>query len=290
MSLCYQCPRMCGVDRSRTLGRCHAPDRLLVSRLARHVWEEPVLGGSRGVAAVFFGGCGLGCVFCQNRAIRDGAVGDIMTPGALVDGILQLVDEGAAAIDLVTPTHYTEALLPVLADLRARTRVPIIWNSSGYERPESLRRLSGLVDIYLPDFKYASAEAALCSDAPDYPEAAVAAIAEMVRQRGCVCFEGEQMVSGVLVRHLVLPGGRRDSMAVLEALAALCPPDHLRLSLMSQYTPDFVDADAAARFPHLSRRLTTFEYRSVLEHARALGFEGFCQHRSSATADYTPNF
>lgn len=285
---CYDCPRKCGAQRQTSVGVCHAPEAFLVARIAPHMWEEPPISGVRGSGTVFFGGCNLGCVFCQNRDIRDGALGEIMDADTLLNRVKTLIQSGVHNINLVTPTHYTRALVPFLERLKKHTSLPIVWNSGGYESVASLRMLDGLVDIYLPDFKYATAEMALYSRAPDYPEVAEAAITEMFRQRGGVRFDGDgMMTSGVLVRHLVLPSGRRDSVAVLDRIAKALPVSDIRLSLMSQYTPDFVDRE---KFPVLARRVTTFEYQFVLDHAISLGFDGYFQARDSATADYTPDF
>ena len=288
MIRCNDCPRRCGVDRGEKKGICRAPEGFLVARVAPHMWEEPPISGTRGSGTVFFGGCNLGCVFCQNRAIRDGALGEVMDADGLFRRIMALVEEGVHNINLVTPTHYTRALVPLLERLRREITLPVVWNSGGYESVESLRMLDGLVDIYLPDFKYVSPEMAAYSHAPDYAEVATAVVREMFRQRGAVRFDGEgMMTSGVMVRHLVLPGGRRDSVAVLERVAETLPVADIRLSLMSQYTPDFVDRH---RYPALGRRVTTFEYNFVLDRAMALGCEGYFQSRTSATAAYTPNF
>ena len=289
MTPCLDCPRRCGVDRSVARGHCRAPEGFLVARAALHMWEEPPISGTCGSGTIFFGGCNLGCVYCQNRASRDGELGAILTPDQLIASAVSLVEEGAHNINLVTPSHYIRALVPVLEELRHRLSVPIVWNSSGYESAESLRMLDGLVDIYLPDFKYASPQlAARYSNAPDYPEVAEAALREMLRQRGAPRFDNDGMMqSGVIVRHLVLPSHRKESIATMERLAKILSPADIRLSLMSQYTPDFVDAD---RFPALARRVTSFEYQSVLERAITLGFDGYFQGRTSATADFTPDF
>ncbi len=288
MAICNDCPRKCGVDRSLGRGACRAPAEFLVARTSLHMWEEPCISGRNGSGTVFFGGCSLGCVFCQNRAIRDGEKGERLSGETLLARMLGLVGQGAHNINLVTPTHYTRALVEVLEQLRRRTSVPVVWNSGGYESVEMLRMLDGLVDVYLPDFKYISREMAAYSHAPDYAEVATLALAEMYRQRGEVRLDADgMMTSGVVVRHLVLPGGRRDSVAVLDRIAETVPIHGIRLSLMSQYTPDFVERE---KYPALGRRVTTFEYRSVLEHAEVLGFEGYFQARDSATAAYTPDF
>lgn len=289
MERCYDCPRRCGAERETALGRCHAPREFLVSRVSLHMWEEPPISGTRGSGAVFFGGCNLGCVFCQNRAIRDGQLGERLRADELERAAWRLVEEGAHNLNLVTPTHYVRALVPFLARIRPRLPVPVVWNSGGYESVESLRMLDGLVDVYLPDFKYADPSfATRYSAAPDYPEVAAEAVREMFRQRGAVTFDEDGLIkSGVIVRHLVLPGGRRDSEAVLDRLASLLPIPDVRLSLMSQFTPEFVDK---TQFPELARRVTTFEYQRVLSHAMTLGFDGYFQTRDSATAAYTPDF
>lgn len=289
MTICSDCPRRCGIDRNTARGRCKAPEGFLVARASLHMWEEPPISGTRGSGTVFFGGCNLGCVYCQNRTIRDGSLGELLSPDALERVMLSLVEKGAHNINLVTPSHYVRALVPLLERVRHRLTVPVVWNSSAYESVEMLRLLDGLVDVYLPDFKYASAElAARYSSAPDYPDVAAAAITEMFRQRGAVRFDGNGMMeSGVIVRHLVLPSHRKESIAAIERLATLVPPKAIRLSLMSQYTPDFVDGE---QFPALARRVTSFEYQSVLDRAVALGFDGYFQSRTSATADFTPNF
>lgn len=289
MASCALCPRRCGVDRTAgQVGVCGVTDTLRVARIAPHMWEEPPISGTRGSGTVFFGGCNLGCVYCQNRAIRDGALGEVLNESVLLERVETLAATGVHNINLVTPSHYTRALVPFLDKLRRRVSLPVVWNCGGYETVESLRMLEGLVDIYLPDFKYATAQMAAYSHAPDYPQVAAEAIAEMYRQRGAVRFDKEGMLqSGVVVRHLVLPGGRKDSEAVLARLAEIVPVSDIRLSLMSQYTPDFVDGD---QYPALKRRVTTFEYNSVLKCAERMGFDGYFQSRESATAAFTPDF
>lgn len=305
---CMQCPRLCGAAREGDrLGICGMPRDLYVARIAPHHWEEPPISGTAGSGTVFFSGCSLGCVFCQNRDISRGRQGTRLTGGELTDRLLRLAGSGVHNINLVTPTHYTDILARVLERIKPRLSVPVVWNSGGYESVESLERLEGLVDVYLPDFKYASsALARALSAAPDYPEVAAAALTEMYRQTGPVQFsaEGEEglLLRGVLVRHLVLPGCRRDSIAALERLAALLPAGDIRLSVMSQYTPDFLDPafalspDTVAALetegirPALHRRLTDFEYRSVLDVADRLRLVGYRQDRASAQTCFTPDF
>ena len=290
MSVCRQCPRLCSVDRALTVGFCNAPAEFSVARVGLHPWEEPVLSGKTGAGTIFFAGCNLRCVFCQNRAIsRGGLQKPPMTAAELEAAILSLQAEGAACIDLVTPTHYALSLVPVLRAVRPKLRVPVVSNCGGYESVETLRALEGLVDIYLPDCKYFSDDLARSlSAAPNYFAVAAAALAEMLRQVGAPTYAPDgALTRGVIVRHLVLPGCRADSISLLRALADRFGTDRFLLSLMSQYTPDFLEPGAPA---NLSRRLTTFEYQSVLNTAANLGFVGFSQSPSSALADYTPEF
>ena len=290
MSLCRLCPRACGVDRTAgELGFCGAPDEFLVARIAPHAWEEPPISGTRGSGTVFFGGCNLQCVFCQNRAICRGDVGRRYTEDELLSELLSLAARGVHNLNLVTPTPYADRLIPLLRRFRAKCSIPVVYNCGGYESVETLRALRGLVDVYLPDCKYfGAAPAEKYSSAGDYYERAVAALEEMLGQVGRPAYDEDGMLlRGVILRHLVLPGGRQDSLALLEALHARFGNEAFLLSLMSQYTPAFA---MDTPYPELHRRLTSFEYRSVAERAEALGFEGFFQERSSAVEDYTPDF
>ena len=290
MATCELCPRMCGADRENgERGICGANADVRVARVSLHAFEEPCISGTRGSGTIFFSGCSLGCIFCQNRAISREAAGKIMDRRALGEAMLALQKAGAHNINLVTATHFADRVAEVLSDVKPLLHIPVVYNTSGYERVETLRMLEGLVDVYLPDFKYASrALAEKYSSAPDYPEVAARAIAEMHRQTGPVILDGDGMiVRGTVVRLLVLPSHRADAMAVLDRLATAVPPNEVRLSLMSQYTPEF-----ALDTPHreLHRRVTRFEYESVIAHALGLGFDGYTQERSSATAAYTPSF
>jgi putative pyruvate formate lyase activating enzyme len=290
MSKCYLCPRQCGADRENgQVGACRVPSDVYVARIGPHLYEEPPISGTRGSGTVFFAGCALSCVFCQNQEISRGIAGKPMREEELASAILDLAESGVHNINLVTGSHYTDAIARVLRTVKGDLKIPVVWNSSGYELPETLRMLEGLVDIYLPDFKYYAPElASLCSNAPDYVEYATAALREMVRQTGPVRFDAEGMLTrGTVVRHLVLPGCRRDSCDVLQRIAEAVPVGEIRLSLMRQYTPDFAPRSAPKC---LLRRVTSFEYDSVAAEAERLGFDGFLQERSSATAAYTPDF
>ena len=234
---CNLCPRRCGAVRTDIGGGgfCGMPALPVVARAALHFWEEPCISGKRGSGAVFFSGCNLQCVFCQNGSISYGKYGKAVSIPRLREIFRELAEQGAHNINLVTPTHFLPQVRQAL--LVKKLPVPVVYNTSGYERPESLKTLEGLVDIYLPDYKYAQPDlAAALSRAPDYPETALAAIAEMVRQTGAPQYDGEGMMTrGVLIRHLILPGHTKNSMAALRAIAGRFPG--IPVSLMAQYTP-----------------------------------------------------
>ena len=283
---CSACPRNCQATRPN--GFCKAPSEFLVSRAALHFYEEPPISGTKGSGTVFFGGCNLGCVFCQNKVISRGGKGQIMTPSQLEEALLSLKEQGAHNINFVTPSHYFFELTRLLEKVKPKLGIPIVCNCGGYESPEGLAALDGLVDVYLPDFKYVSNEISTkYSHAPNYFEVACRAIEIMHNQQPKLVFEDGLLKKGLVVRHLVLPGCRKDSLKVVEALAEILPTDSALLSLMSQFTPEFVDKE---KYPELGRRVTSFEYDSVVKRATELGFDGFFQSRDSASAEYTPDF
>ncbi len=289
-SPCTLCPRQCGARRADgERGTCGMPHTLSVSRYAPHLWEEPPISGTRGSGTVFFAGCNLRCVFCQNRAISHERHGNTVDADTLIAMMLHLQEQGVHNINLVTPTHYTDILARVLASVKPRLHIPVVWNSSGYESPTALRMLEGLVDIYLPDFKYMSTElASAYSAAPDYADRATEAVTEMYRQVGDVVLDEQGLMQrGLLLRHLVLPGCRTDSIAVLRHIAAILPPAGIRVSIMRQYTPDFA---MDCPYTNLHRRVTEFEYRSVLNEAATLGLEGYSQGKDAADRSFTPVF
>ena len=286
---CTLCPRECGANRAAgDIGMCSVTSDLRVAKTMLHMWEEPPISGDRGSGAIFFCGCSLGCVFCQNKKIsRGGDIGRAVSERELADIMLSLESEGAHNINLVTPMHYAPAVVRALEMAKPHLHIPIVCNTGGYDKAETVRMFSGLVDIYLPDLKYYSSElSARYSSAPDYFIVASAALSEMYRQVGAYSECDGLAVRGVIVRHLVLPGARADSKKVLDALADLVPIKDIRLSLMGQYTPDFYLGEDKM----LKRRITSFEYNSVLEHAISLGFDGFFQERGSADKKYTPDF
>lgn len=286
---CTLCPRMCGARRDLgEQGLCGAGRECKVARAALHFWEEPCISGRAGSGTVFFSGCPLGCRFCQNHSISAKAYGREISVERLAEIFLELQQQGAANINLVSPTQYIPQIIGALQLARPALTLPVVYNTGGYERVESLRQLEGYVDIWLPDAKYADPlRAQNYSEARDYPQIAFDAIAEMLRQAGSPrCGPDGMLQRGVVVRHLVLPGGMKDSFAVLERLALLREKQDFLLSLMSQYTPYRTDP----QYRELNRRVSSYEYRRVCEYAQQLGFEGFQQERGSAKQEYTPDF
>lgn len=287
---CRICPRACGIDRTAgARGFCGAGTLVRVARTMLHRWEEPCLIGAHGAGAVFFSHCTLRCVYCQNHEISRGERGDLLSVEELAERFLELESQGAATLDLVTPTHYTPQILAALELSRtAGFSRPVVWNTSGYETVETISLLNGHVDIYLPDLKYDNEESACrCSAAPGYAAAAYAALAAMVAQVGAVRFAPDgRLLSGVLVRHLVLPGHRRESIAIVRRLWETFG-DAIQLSLMRQYTPTY----RAAEFPPLHRKLTTFEYESVVDAVRDLGMTRvYVQDAAAVGTHYVPDF
>ena len=289
MTGCTLCPRRCGATREDPAhtGFCRAPAAAVVTRAAPHFWEEPCLSGTKGSGAVFFAGCNLGCVYCQNRAIsRNGAAGKTLTPSQLRRVFDRLAGLGVHNLNLVTPTHFAPAICEALAD---PFPLPVVYNCGGYESVETLRRLAGKVDVYLPDMKYADeALAGALSHAPDYPAAAKAAIAEMVRQTGpYVLDENGLLVKGVLIRHLILPGHTRNTLAVIDWVGRTFAKGEVLFSLMRQYTPP-----AGAVLPkELCRTVTDREAEKCQNALLAAGIEdGFVQERGAAGEGYVPAF
>lgn len=293
---CTLCPRACGADRAAgQAGYCGADDRLLVARAALHHWEEPCLSGSpddaRGSGTVFFTHCALRCCYCQNYPISQQGVGKAIPAARLAEIFLRLQRDGARNLNLVTATQYLPFVVEALDAARAAgLTLPVVYNTGGYETVETVRALAGYVDVWLTDFKYASpALAAQLSAAPDYPAVAEAALRQMLAQTGAPVYDGEGFLQcGVLVRHLALPGQWQDSRAVLHTLARLRGETGVPFvpSLMSQFTPFYKAAEHG-----LGRRITTYEYRRVIEEAIRLGLtEGYMQEKSSAREEYTPPF
>lgn len=287
--ICSDCPRRCGAERSDTKsgGVCASSALPRVARAAPHFGEEPCISGSRGAGTIFFTGCNLRCVYCQNRAISRGGEGRAVSVEALRSMMLRLRDEGVHCIDLVTPTHCLRAVREALEGLELG--IPVVWNSSGYESVDALRTLEGLVQVYLPDYKYSDAALAKrYSAAADYPEAASAAIREMFRQTGPYRMdENGLLVSGVLIRHLILPGEIENSMGAIDFVSESFPPGSVLFSLMSQYTPIGVPE----KYPALQRRVDPGENEHLIRYMRRCGLtDGYWQETSSATEEQIPAF
>ena len=296
MSLCTLCPRNCRVDRVEKLGLCGVPRDVYISKIMLHRWEEPCISGSRGSGAVFFCGCPLGCVFCQNGEISHGRCGAFagqkhFTVDALAEAFLDLQEKGAHNLNLVSPTQYTDSIISAIDIARDKGfSLPVVWNTGGYEKRETILSLRGYVDVFLTDMKYFSPHVSVSlSGAANYFDAAIDALDAMCEIVGGSRYEGDIMTRGVIVRHLVLPGCRRDSADLLREMLSRGFADKVTLSLMSQYTPDFFRGCADERLnKSLQRRVTTFEYNSVMTLASELGFSGFGQERESAQKKYTP--
>ena len=285
MERCNLCPRACNAVRGKE-GFCKMPEQPVVARAALHFWEEPCISGEKGSGTIFFSGCNLRCVFCQNQQISQDGFGKEISVEQLRALYWKLIDQGAENINLVTPTHFLGA---VATSLWPKLPVPVVYNCGGYEKVESLRRLEGLVDIYLPDLKYLdSASAARYSLAPDYPQIAIKAIEEMYRQVGdCQMDENGMLQKGLLVRHLVLPGSLENSRAVLDWMEDFARDKDVLFSLMSQYTP-VTDLSA---YPEINRRLWESEYEEMLEQLeQKQNIAGFVQELSSAREEYIPSF
>lgn len=284
--ICALCPRNCQVERTadRPGGVCGQPAMPVAARAMLHQWEEPCLTGERGAGTVFFTGCNLRCVYCQNRPISQGGAGKQAAPPRLREIFRELIARGAACLDLVTPTHFTPAILEALGE--ESWPVPVVWNCGGYEKAETLRLLEGKVQIYLPDLKYAlPGPAGKYSAAPDYFDYAAPAILEMFRQTGPFRMENGQLKSGVLIRHLLLPGELENTRRCIDWVAETFRPGDVLFSLMSQYTPQ------PGAEGNLRRHVTKAEYRAAADYMANCGIvDGYTQERTSAREEYTPDF
>ena len=283
--ICNACPRGCNVDRQNTLGYCKSPEKLKLARASLHYWEEPCISGKNGSGAIFFSGCNLGCVFCQNYEISHGCKGVEVSDDDLVRIMKRLVDEGANNINFVNPTHYSLQLLRVLE--KYKPPVPIVYNTSGYDSVETLKMLDGAVDIYLPDFKYIRPEKALkYSKAEDYPQVAEEALAEMKRQVGEDVFdENGIMQRGMIIRHLVLPSNTNSSISALDHLAKNFGDTYI--SVMAQYVP----CGDLTEYKEINRPLTQREYDKVVNHIFDLGLQKiFVQELEAASDEFIPDF
>lgn len=289
MKDCCLCPRECHVNRLHgEKGYCGQTAEIQAARAALHMWEEPCISGDAGSGAVFFTGCALGCVYCQNHKIAEGAVGKAVSEEHLADIFLRLQEQGAWNINLVTAGHFLPQMIRTL-DLAKRRglHIPVVYNTSGYEKVDALKKLEGYIDIYLPDLKYVDADlAGRYSLAPDYPQVAKDALREMVRQRGDAQFLGERMMRGVIVRHLVLPGLVTASKHVIRYLYETYG-DGIFISILNQYTP----MPHLENYPELNRKITQEEYDEVVDYAISIGVEnGFIQEGDTAQESFIPEF
>lgn len=283
---CTLCPRNCAVNRRENSGICKTGE-ILVSRIGKHYWEEPCISGDKGSGAVFFGGCNLHCRFCQNYDISVKPHGIELTAERLADVMLYLQDSGAANVNLVTPAHFSDKIAAALTLVKSSLKIPVVYNTNSYEKVSALKRLEGLVDVYLPDLKFYSAEISFdMARAADYFEIAVKAIEEMYRQQPKNVYDGSGYVTrGVIIRHLVLPSYTEDSKRILDWISNY--NKNACVSIMSQYFPAKLDD----KFPQLNRRLYKREYKNVLEYFYNLGLSnGYSQDAESAIADYLPSF
>ena len=284
--ICNLCPRNCGAERTETRGGgvCGMPSLPVVAKAMLHQWEEPCLVGEHGAGTVFFSGCNLRCAFCQNGVISQEGFGKTVSVERLRQIFRELIAQGAACLDLVTPTHFSHVVIEALGE--ENWGVPVVWNCGGYEKVETLQKLEGKVQVYLPDLKYAMAEKAKkYSAAEDYFEVATAAIREMFRQTGPYRLENGQLKRGVLIRHLLLPGELENTRRVIDWVAETFQPGDVLFSLMSQYTPQ------PGAVGNLARQVTRAEYRAAVSYMENCGItDGFTQERTSAREEYTPDF
>ena len=288
-SPCKLCPRNCGADRKYKKGFCRSGIYPIVARADLHMWEEPCITGKNGSGAVFFSGCNLGCVFCQNYQISHNGTGEEITDRKLADIFLMLKEKGAENINLVNPVHFTPNIINALDIVKDKLGIPVIWNSGGYEKKETIRLLSGYIDIFLPDLKYITPELSeKYSGARDYFKAASEAIDEMLALAGYPVFDNEgKMIKGVLVRHLILPSHLRETKLIIDYLSNTYDKSKFWISLMSQYVPFY----KAFAYPEISRKLTTLESQRAAEYAGEKGLiHGFCQDISAAGDKYVPEF
>lgn len=283
---CKLCPRQCNIDRDKTTGYCGVNNTLKIARAGLHYWEEPIISGTEGSGTIFFSGCNLKCVYCQNYDISSQAFGKEITVERLSEIFKELEDKGANNINLVTPTHYVPQIIEALKIYRPK--IPIVYNTSGYDSVSELKMLEGYVDVYLTDLKYVDSELSKTySKAPDYFDVASKAILEMVRQQPTNVYNDKGMlIKGVIVRHMVLPGCMKDSFKVLDWIKDNLGVDTI-VSIMGQYTPYYKSVD----YPEINRPIKPLEYKAVIAHFNSIGLNnGYSQDLSSSSKDYIPPF
>lgn len=283
---CTLCPRNCNIDRTLHNGFCQVGNTVVLSRVARHNWEEPCISGDKGSGTVFFAGCNLRCRFCQNYDITSTPHGVEVSVDKLADVFLYVQDQGLANVNLVTPSHYVTEIAEALSKVKHKLTIPVVYNTSSYEKVSALQRLDGLVDVYLPDLKFCDSKLSTAfANAPDYFDVATQAICEMYRQQPVTKFKDGYVTNGVIIRHLVLPGCVEDTKRILDWISAF--DKNAYVSLMSQYFVTRIDE----KYPQLNRKLFRHEYKSAVDYFYNVGLtNGFCQDESSATKDYLPEF
>lgn len=289
MPLCSLCPRNCQIDRAEKAGFCGAIKQIKVARAALHMWEEPCISGTKGSGTIFFSGCQLKCCFCQNYKISSENFGKYITTEHLAELFLALQEKGAHNINLVSPTPYVPSIIEALDLVKHRLTIPVVYNSGGYEKVETIHLLKDYIDIYLPDLKYYEDKRAVhYSQAPHYYAIAHQAIDAMYQNVGPIVMDKEGLLKkGVIIRHMVMPGGRHDSIELMKKIAELPYHKDILVSVMSQFTPFYRCSD----YPEINRRITTFEYDSVIHAMMDFGLQnGFMQEKSSAKEEYTPPF
>ncbi len=284
---CKVCPRECGVDRTKTTGFCRQSNKIRIARADLHMWEEPCISGTKGSGTIFFSGCSLKCIYCQNFSISNENMGYEVTKERLAELMLGLQNKGAHNINLVNPTHFTPQIIECLESIKDKLKIPVVYNCSGYEKEDTIKLLKGYVDIFLTDFKYFDNELAnRLSLAPDYFEVANKAIKEMISITGKPVYKDDILQKGTIIRHLVLPGFRKNSIDLIEHIKNTFDDDTYILSVMSQYTPIHKNFEIKS----LNRSLSTFEYNSVLKTIDSLDLDGYVQEFSSSDTKYIPQF
>ncbi len=286
---CSICPRECNIDRKTRTGFCRTGAKLKVAKAYLHKWEEPCISGHNGSGAVFFSGCNLSCIYCQNYRISQQNYGTELSPGHLGKVFLSLQAKGAHNINLVSPSHFIPQIREAITEVSDELTIPIVYNSNGYDSIRGLKLMDGLVNVYLPDFKYFNNETSLkYSNVSDYFETATAAISEMYRQVGKIEFDGNGIIKrGLIIRHLILPYHTNESIKILDWIKSNLPADGIMISLMSQYTPLY----KAEYYKELDRRIIKREHEKVINHFIKAGFpEGYIQERTAAEEKYVPDF
>ena len=284
---CNVCPRKCEIDRSKAMGFCGVTSTVKVARASRHMWEEPCISGTNGSGTIFFSGCNLKCVFCQNEKISRGKIGIEISEAQLQRLLVTVGQSGVHNVNLVTPTHYLPQIATALRKVKNDLSVPVVYNCSGYENSKLIEEYSDVIDIYLTDFKYMSRSLSIkYSSCSDYSEIALKALDTMLKLKKTPKIENGIMKSGVIVRHLVLPSHKNDSIDILNTLYERYGNKSFMLSLMSQYIP----TKFCAAHPEINRKLTSLEYNRVVEVFEKLGFSGYVQEKASASDTYIPDF